>query len=151
MSRGTAPTYQSGRIFYAGIFAGDELGTLYRQFTKPAFTGKGNGFIPKKNGKSDDQWHRIRDADESFGRIAFKRPLAEILGQPSGISAIRNTITNKVLPELTGGGKILNNNIPEKILIDAGLKPDQYLKLDTPDNNKQRKPWEGGDEHRTRV
>jgi len=85
-------------------------------------------------------------ADESFGRIAFKRPLAEILSQPSGVTAIRNTIINKVILELTGGAKILNNNIPEKIFVEARLKQNQYLKPGQSDQSRERKPREGGED-----
>jgi len=42
---------------------------------------------------------------------------------------IQKTIAEKVLPKL-GDGKILNTNIPEHILLDAGVKEGQYVKPD---------------------
>lgn len=64
-----------------------------------------------------------------FMGISFSMPLAQVLAHPKGPEVIQKTIAEKVLPKL-GEGKILNTNIPEHILLDAGVKDGQYVKPD---------------------
>jgi len=65
---------------------------------------------------------------QSFSAIVYKIPLRTLLAQPTGTENLKKNIINTVLPELKDGKMILNTNIPEKILKEAGLKEDQYVK-----------------------
>lgn len=65
--------------------------------------------------------------NESVSIVAFKIPLSQLLALPVGPDSIKNAIIKSVLPDLKPGEKILNTNIPEQILKDAGLKEGQYM------------------------
>jgi hypothetical protein len=65
--------------------------------------------------------------NESVSIVAFKIPLSQLLALPVGPDSIKNAIIKSVLPDLKPGEKIINTNIPEHILKDAGLKEDQYM------------------------
>ncbi|RZJ92819.1 MAG: hypothetical protein EOO20_00455 [Chryseobacterium sp.] len=67
-------------------------------------------------------------AGESFTTLAFTSPFAKVLSHPKATEIITNAIVNKVLPDLKDGNIILNTNIPESILREAGLKKEQYVK-----------------------
>ena len=66
--------------------------------------------------------------DDSFSGITFKTTLQDILAHPAQRQSLIGTINKKVLPHLRDGNILLNTNIPEDILHDAGLRPDQYRK-----------------------
>lgn len=65
-----------------------------------------------------------------FMGVSYSMPLAQVLAHPKGPEVIHKTIVEKVLPKL-GDGKILNTNIPEHILLNAGVKEGQYVKPDS--------------------
>ncbi len=67
-------------------------------------------------------------AGESFTTLAFTTPFVKVLSHPKATEIIKNAIINKVLPDLKDGNIILNTNIPENILKEAGLKEEQYVK-----------------------
>lgn len=79
-------------------------------------------------------------AGESFATITFTSPLSKVLEHPKGAEILVKAITEKILPKLAYC-KILNNNIPESILKDAGLKENQYVTAQKPgpaiDNNEE--------------
>ncbi|MCT1525657.1 hypothetical protein [Sphingobacterium hotanense] len=66
--------------------------------------------------------------NQSFGAISFNLPLGQVLAHPKGPQTVVQTITDKILPKLTDGNKLLNTNIPESITKAAGLKEEQYVK-----------------------
>lgn len=65
--------------------------------------------------------------NDSASVVAFKMPLSQLLALPIGPDSIKKAIIKSVLPDLKPGEKILNTNIPEQILKDAGLKEGQYM------------------------
>jgi len=65
--------------------------------------------------------------DQSFGVLKFKSPIATILMHTKGPDVLKDTIANRVLPDLKDGKMVLNTNIPEQILIIAGLNDKQYV------------------------
>lgn len=65
--------------------------------------------------------------DKSFGTLSFKSPIDMILVHPRGPEILKDTIAGKVIPQLTEGKIVLNTNIPERILKEAGLKETQYV------------------------
>lgn len=75
--------------------------------------------------------------NESVSVIAFKIPLSQLLALPVGPDSIKNAIIKDVLTDIKPGEKILNTNIPEQILKDAGLKEGQYMKPQKPIAPKQ--------------
>lgn len=69
--------------------------------------------------------------------------LQQILDHPEGHKKMEEMIRTKLLPKLTDGMVLLNTNIPEDILLSAGLKEGQYVKPQnqtTVSQNKQRSP-----------
>lgn len=80
--------------------------------------------------------------DHSFGYYKLKNPIANFLVTPERATQLKNILLKSVIPQLKPNEKILNKNIPEKILKEAGLKMDQYMEpniifshLNTPDKN----------------
>jgi hypothetical protein len=69
--------------------------------------------------------------------LRFKLPLKELLAHPTGPGILRDKIKNEVLAKLKDGNKVLNDNIPEAILKEAGLSVDQYNK---PQNVQENTP-----------
>jgi hypothetical protein len=65
--------------------------------------------------------------DQSFSTLRLKFPIDLILVHPNGESVLADVIREKIIPSLTENEKILNANIPEKILKNAGLSSDQYI------------------------
>jgi hypothetical protein len=65
--------------------------------------------------------------DQSFRTLRLKFPVDFLLVHPQGESALTSIIRAKIIPNLTENEKVLNNNIPEKVLKKAGLSPDQYI------------------------
>jgi len=66
--------------------------------------------------------------DHSFRTLTFKMPIGILLVHPNGPNILKDVIATKVIPNLKEGELVLNTNIPEKILQDAGLKPERYVK-----------------------
>jgi len=63
----------------------------------------------------------------SFAAIVYSIPFSQVITHPKGPETIKKTIADKILPKLKDGNIILNTNIPEGILKEARLKPDQYV------------------------
>lgn len=57
----------------------------------------------------------------------FSVPLKDVLSHPKGAEIVANSIAKNIFKDLKEGVKILNTNIPENILIMAGLSRDQYV------------------------
>jgi len=82
----------------------------------------------KKMNKAMERGIVFGIAGKSFTTLAFTSPFVNVLSHPSAIDIIKNAIINKVLPDLKNGNIILNTNIPESLLKEAGLKQEQYVK-----------------------
>lgn len=65
--------------------------------------------------------------DQSFRTLRLKFPVDLILVHPNGESVLADVIREKIIPDLKENEKVLNTNIPEKVLKNAGLSSDQYL------------------------
>ncbi|MET7000721.1 hypothetical protein [Chitinophaga defluvii] len=82
--------------------------------------------------------------------IRFKYSMQEILASSNGPEVLLQKLREEVLPELKKGDKLLNTNVPEALILQAGFKPDQYVKpgfTESPQNNikptvaVRKKPW----------
>jgi len=89
--------------------------------------------------------------DQSFRGFVYPLPMIQLLAQPKGPEIVLKDLTEKVLPSLTDGNKLLNTNIPESIIKAAGLDEQQYVKplvrnirygmipyIEEKDNNRNR-------------
>lgn len=77
--------------------------------------------------------------DRSFRKLTFKMPIGMLLVHPKGPEVITKVIATKIIPDLKEEDQVLNTNIPEKILRDAGLTSKQYV---TPSETKPVKKVE---------
>ncbi|RPD42959.1 hypothetical protein [Chitinophaga barathri] len=68
----------------------------------------------------------------SLSVIGFKMPIATLLTYPHGSDTIKQAIERNITGQFKEGEKILNTNIPEKILREAGLMENQYTHLKAP-------------------
>jgi hypothetical protein len=66
--------------------------------------------------------------DYSWSVQTYNVPLQQVLSHPTGPESVTNTIAKHIFKELKDGVKILNTNIPESVLKNAGLFADQYVK-----------------------
>jgi len=66
------------------------------------------------------------DKSYVFG-LRLQQTFAELPRGPNGEETIVRLIQEKVLPQLKEGEKILNQNIPEPLLIKSGLSKGQYV------------------------
>lgn len=66
--------------------------------------------------------------DQSFRGFVYPIPMIQLLARPKGPEIVLKDLTEKVLPLLTDGNKLLNTNIPESIIKTAGLNEQQYVK-----------------------
>lgn len=66
--------------------------------------------------------------DQSYTKLRLKFPVDMILAHPNGKNILTDILIRRVKPELKEGELILNTNIPESVLKNAGLKPEQYVK-----------------------
>ncbi len=64
--------------------------------------------------------------DESYEAITFKVPLQTIMSPPNQPEVMVNLLKKHLIPELKDGNILLNTNIPESILKQAGLSKEQY-------------------------
>lgn len=69
----------------------------------------------------------IGKPDVSFDAINFKVPLETIMAAPNKPEVMVNIIKKYVIPELADGKILLNTNIPDTFLEQAGLTKNQYL------------------------
>lgn len=65
--------------------------------------------------------------DDSYEAITFKVPLQIIMSAPNKPEVMVNLLKKHLIPELKDGNILLNTNIPEPYLTQAGLNKDQYL------------------------
>lgn len=82
----------------------------------------------KKMNKAMERGIVFGIAGKSFTTLAFTSSFVNVLSHPRATDIIKNAIISKVLPDLKNGNIILNTNIPESILKEAGLKQEQYVK-----------------------
>lgn len=84
---------------------------------------------------------------QSYTQLKFIMTIQQILARPENREPFINAIKHRVLPALKDGDILLNTNIPEDILRDAGLRPDQYRKpregLEAPEPKKVTKNSRG--------
>ena len=64
--------------------------------------------------------------DESYATITFKVPLETIMSSPNKPEVMVNVIKKHVIPKLVDGNILLNTNIPESFLEQAGLSKEHY-------------------------
>lgn len=65
--------------------------------------------------------------DQSFRTLRLKSPIDLFLIHPQGEPILADLIKEKVIPNMKENEKILNTNIPEKVLKKAGLSANQYI------------------------
>jgi len=82
----------------------------------------------RKVDKAMEQSIVVGIPDNSFRTLTFKMPLGMLLVHPNGPNIIKDVIVTKIIPNLKEREQVLNTNIPEKVLQDAGLKSEQYVK-----------------------
>lgn len=80
----------------------------------------------------------IGKPDESFDTISFKVPLETIMAAPNKPEVMVNIIKKYVIPELADGKMLLNTNIPDSYLEQAGLTKDQYQPFKKTETNSKK-------------
>lgn len=80
----------------------------------------------KKLNKIADNGIAFGIPDHSYSYFTFNHSMEKFLSRKEGIDHIKNLIKDKIIPKLGPNERILNTNIPEKLLLDAGLKKGQY-------------------------
>ncbi|KPH13332.1 hypothetical protein [Chryseobacterium sp. ERMR1:04] len=75
--------------------------------------------------------------DKSYSVWRFKMPLANYLKNASGLQIIKMALINEIIPSLTKDKIIMNTNIPEKLLKEAGLKENHYAKIVYKDSSQR--------------
>lgn len=66
--------------------------------------------------------------DKSYVLLGLKFPIAMLLIHPDGTEKLQRILSEKVLPKLTDGKMLLNTNLPEKLLREAGLTDQHFQK-----------------------
>lgn len=89
----------------------------------------------KKLAKITDNGIAYGVPNHSYSYFTFNHSMEKFLSRNDGIEHIKNLIKNKIIPKLQPGQMILNTNIPEKILKEAGLNKQQYLEPKINQNN----------------
>jgi hypothetical protein len=84
-----------------------------QKFQKKLETAIERGIVVGIPGKSFEVWE-------------FKQPIGILLQHPKGPDMIKNALKEDIISELSGGKIIMNTNIPQKLLEEAGLKKSQY-------------------------
>ncbi|OOG19659.1 hypothetical protein BWD42_07030 [Sphingobacterium sp. CZ-UAM] len=65
--------------------------------------------------------------DKSYSGFVYIMPMIKLLAHPNGPEIVLRDLTEKVLPSLKQGQKLLNTNIPESIIKAAGFREGQYV------------------------
>jgi hypothetical protein len=65
--------------------------------------------------------------DTSYKALGLKFPIDMLLVHPNGKDILKDILQKRIIPELKPGEVLLNTNIPETILKDAGLNSEQYI------------------------
>ncbi|UKB78608.1 hypothetical protein [Chryseobacterium sp. MEBOG07] len=84
-----------------------------QKFQKKLETAIERGIVVGIPGKSFEVWE-------------FTQPIGILLQHPKGPDMIKRALKEDIISELTGGKIIMNTNIPQKLLEEAGLKKSQY-------------------------
>jgi hypothetical protein len=85
----------------------------------------------KKVDKAMEQCIVIGVPDQSFKTLKFKMDIGMLLVHPNGPNVLKDAMAKNVIPNLESGEMVLNTNIPEQILKEAGLKSGQYVAQET--------------------
>lgn len=64
---------------------------------------------------------------EHYGTIKFRYSFQHMMGLPDGREKITAMLRKHILPKIAKGYRLLNTNIPEEIILAAGLKEGQYV------------------------
>ncbi|PWN64166.1 hypothetical protein [Chryseobacterium viscerum] len=80
----------------------------------------------KKLEKAIERGIVVGIAGKSFEVWEFTQPIGILLQHPKGPDMIKKSLKEDIISELTGGKIIMNTNIPQKLLEEAGLKKNQY-------------------------
>ncbi|WP_286883078.1 hypothetical protein [Sphingobacterium sp. UBA5980] len=80
----------------------------------------------KKLAKITDKGIAYGIPNDSYSYFTFSHSMEKFLNNIKGIEHIKNLIRNKIIPKLGSDKIILNTNIPEKLLLESGLKKGQY-------------------------
>ena len=64
--------------------------------------------------------------DQSFKTLGLKFPVDMLLIHPKGSDILKDILIKRVIPNIKGSEIIMNTNLPEKILKEAGLNEKQY-------------------------
>lgn len=69
--------------------------------------------------------------NDSYSYFTFNYSMEKFLNNIKGVEHIKNLIRDKIIPKLGVDKTILNTNIPEKLLLESGLKKGQYAQPKT--------------------
>ncbi|QJB34882.1 hypothetical protein HF324_27555 [Chitinophaga oryzae] len=83
--------------------------------------------------------------NERYGTIKFKYSFQYMMDLPDGRERITGMLRKYVLPEIAKGYQLLNTNIPEDMILAAGLKKGEYVKpkeelVIKPSKNRKKGP-----------
>lgn len=81
--------------------------------------------------------------DQSFSKLTLKSPIEMVLVHPRGPEMLKDVIIRKVAEQLLDGNMILNTNIPEHILKEAGLNEKQYVAPKQPEKKQPQQKRRG--------
>lgn len=88
--------------------------------------------------------------NDSYSYFTFNHSMEKFLSNIKGIEHIKNLIRDKIIPKLGSDKIILNSNIPEKLLLESGLKKGQYAQpkaniiwLENLDSNNEQQTKRG--------
>lgn len=76
--------------------------------------------------------------DQSVTLQKLNMPMVTILNHPRGEAMLKNLLLTSIIPKMKEEEKILNTNIPEKILKSAGLKSHQYTPYQQKKTSKRK-------------
>lgn len=85
----------------------------------------------KKLAKITDYGIAYGIPNHSYSYFTFNHTMEKFLSNIKGIEHIKNLIRDKIIPKLETDKIVLNTNIPEKILLESGLKKGQYAQPQT--------------------
>jgi len=122
-----AKVYPASKVM--GVFALDmNLEHYIDDLLESHLQKKEHAKFEKKLNKAMEKGIMYGIPGESFQGIGYKSTIQELLATEKGVELIKNTIAKDILKDLKNGNIVLNTNIPEAILRDAGVAKDQYVK-----------------------
>jgi len=137
---------------YPGVMAGKE--SLVKNVTLESYIDDlMEAYVKKRDQAKVERMERnnVIFGNLDFGMAGYVRtgiPLAEMLKTTGGRQRLLSIIQKTILPELKPGITILNQNIPEELLIEAGLKKEQYLSPKSTANKSQQNQRSGRQQQR---